>query len=75
MESTEFTQSENQVVNLLKKVGNPEDFLTLDGNPVAGWALIGPTYTNYIKPILESNGENLPAQLKRMRNLMGERLY
>lgn len=75
VESTEFTQSENQVVNLLKKVGNPEDFLTLDGNPVAGWALIGPTYTNYIKPILESNGENLPAQLKRMRNLMGERLY
>lgn len=60
----EFTQSENAVAQLLRKVGDPDNFYTFDG-VTNGKAIVSDVMANmFIVPALSGSGKDLATMIK-----------
>lgn len=67
--------AENNSVKLLAQIGNPENLRTFEGNPFGRTNLLDLIYNRQLLPILQGDGLDLPAKIKKMRNLVCECIY
>ena len=66
VESDKFQNSDNPLVAFLRKVGNPENFRTMDGHINSYLYIRDIAAKQYILPVLQSNGKDIAERAVKM---------